>query len=381
MGGGVSVQRESWEQFKSTHPLEAQSSSSNSVAIEVALQSLKSLSASDTRLAVEKFLGSLDEAAVMNSAPAADGSLVGASMDGLIGKSFDREVGSAVGSGVGRGANTASTEVVEAQSESTFRVALFSSREYDEASMEAALERRAQHLGKSVESLPYTFDFFDTALNAKTAALAADYDGTCTFVNDNLGSDTLKWLHKHSKVKLLLLRCAGYNNVDLPLAGSIGFTVANVPSYSPYSVAEHAVALCMAINRKVHVAHKRTREFNFSLSGLVGFDMHGKTVGIVGTGKIGSCAARIFLGFGCRVLAYNRTECSRLKALGVEFMSLEEMLPHCDVISLHAPLLPSTKHLMNENTLGLCKQGVILINTSRGGKMPSSKRKRHNPFI
>eukprot|EP00854_Cymbomonas_tetramitiformis_P012191 gene12191-14399_t len=176
---------------------------------------------------------------------------------------------------------------------------------------------------------------------------------------------------RHSKVRLVLLRCAGFNNVALAEATCRDIAVARVPEYSPYAVAEHAVALCMALNRKVHKAYLRVREGNFNLTGLEGFDMHGSTVGIIGTGKIGICTAKIFLGFGCRVLAFNRSQREDVIKMGVQYGSLEEVLPQCDIISLHAPLTKCTTHLINAEKIKMMKRGVMLINTSRGALINS----------
>jgi D-lactate dehydrogenase len=204
--------------------------------------------------------------------------------------------------------------------------------------------------------------FYEARLDQNTAKLASGCEAACVFVNDTLDRATLKILHS-SGVRLIALRCAGYNQVDLPAAEELGLTVTRVPEYSPYAVAEHAVALLLALNRKLHRAYNRVRESNFSLEGLVGFDLHGKTVGVVGTGKIGAVFAKIMIGFGCRVLAY---DVSPRLDLPVKYVESSQLLAESDIISLHVPLLPSTRHFLNETTLAQLKPGAFLINTSRG---------------
>jgi len=170
---------------------------------------------------------------------------------------------------------------------------------------------------------------------------------------------------------LIAMRCAGYDNVDLEAAKKYSISVTRVPAYSPYAVAEHAVTLMMTLNRKVHKSYIRVREFNFSLNGLVGFDMHGKTVGLLGTGQIGSCAANILLGFGCKVLAYDIREDPEMKKKGVEYVSKEELYAKCDIITIHVPLLKSTQHMVNAEAFKQMKKGVMIINTSRGAIVDS----------
>ncbi|ULQ51835.1 2-hydroxyacid dehydrogenase [Flavihumibacter fluvii] len=208
--------------------------------------------------------------------------------------------------------------------------------------------------------------YFEAPLNPQTAPLAAGCTGICAFVNDQLNREVLNILQKLG-VKLVALRAAGYNNVDLNAAAELGFTVVRVPAYSPYAVAEHAVALILSLNRKIHKAYNRIREGNFSLDRLVGFDLHGKTVGIVGTGKIGAVFAGIMKGFGCRVLAFDLVANRDVEALGVEYVPLSDLLEEADIVSLHCPLNAQTRHLINEHTLGMMKPGSMLINTSRGG--------------
>lgn len=203
--------------------------------------------------------------------------------------------------------------------------------------------------------------FFDTKLSAHTASLAAGCDVACIFVNDVADAATIDRLTEVG-VKLLALRCAGYNNVDLAHAyGRIH--VVHVPAYSPYAVAEHTMALLLTSIRRIHKAYNRTREFNFSLNGLTGFDLHGKTVGVVGTGRIGRVFIDICRGFGMRVLAYDKFP---HPDAGLDYVDLPTLFAESDVISLHCPLTPDTHHLINEEAIGQMKKGVVLLNTSRG---------------
>ena len=208
--------------------------------------------------------------------------------------------------------------------------------------------------------------FLSTTLSPKTASLAKDFPAICAFANDNLGGETLRVLSEGG-TKLIALRSAGFNHVDLNAAAELGLTVVRVPEYSPYSVAEHAVALIMTLNRKTHRAFNRVREGNFSLSGLVGFDLHGKTVGVIGTGKIGQVFSRIMHGFGCKVNLYDLVQdpgfASEIKG---EYLSLPELFKQSDIISLHVPLNPATRHLISEDAFSQMKTGVMLINTGRG---------------
>ncbi|TCZ72279.1 2-hydroxyacid dehydrogenase [Flaviaesturariibacter aridisoli] len=207
------------------------------------------------------------------------------------------------------------------------------------------------------------------ALTADTAALAAGSEAVCLFVNDDASAPVLKQLAALG-VRYLVLRSAGFNNVDLEIAKACGLRVARVPAYSPYAVAEHTVALLLGLNRKLVKAHNRIREGNFSLDGLIGFDLHGKTAGIVGTGKIGQLVAQILRGFGCHVLAFDPApDTGWATAHGVRYVPLEELFASSDIISLHAPLTPQTHYLVRAETLALMKRGVMLINTSRGALM------------
>lgn len=212
----------------------------------------------------------------------------------------------------------------------------------------------------------HALTFFDARLDEQTASLAKGYDAVCAFVNDRLDEKTLQQL-KTQGTRLIALRSAGFNHVDLNTAAKLELPIVRVPEYSPYAVAEHAVSLLLTLNRKTHRAYNRVRESNFNLDGLVGFDMHGKTVGVIGTGKIGAVFASIMKGFGCRVLAYDLTPDTVLqKTHGVEYVGLEQLYKTSDVVSLHVPLTPQTKHLIDENVFKQMKHGAILINTGRG---------------
>ncbi len=234
-------------------------------------------------------------------------------------------------------------------------VAVYSSKPYDEEHLLAANTRHGHELR-----------FFRTHLDEQTATLAEGARAVCVFVNDQLTQPVLRRLRELG-VRLIALRCAGFNNVDVAAAASLGLTVARVPAYSPDAVAEHAVGLILSLNRKLHRAYARVREGNFSLDGLCGFDVRGKVVGIVGTGTIGVCFARIMAGFGCRLLAFDPKPNPDCIALGAEYVSLSELLAHSDIISLHCPLLPATRHIIDERALAAMKPGAMLINTGRGG--------------
>ncbi len=208
--------------------------------------------------------------------------------------------------------------------------------------------------------------FYDFRLSEKTAATAKGAEVVCVFVNDQLDSACLEALAK-SGVKLITLRCAGYNNVDLAVAKKLGLLVTRVPAYSPYAVAEHTIGLLLALCRKIYRSYNRVREFNFSLTGLVGIDIHNKMIGIVGTGKIGKIVAEILCAFGAEVISYDPyPDMAWAKAYRVRYTTLEELCELADIVSLHTPLLPETLHLLNAETLFKLKQGVIIVNTSRG---------------
>ncbi len=209
--------------------------------------------------------------------------------------------------------------------------------------------------------------FLESKLTQSTAGLAKDFPCVCPFVNDKLDDQTLEVLQKGG-TRLIALRSAGFNHVDLLAAEKLELKIVRVPEYSPYSVAEHAVALIMTLNRKTHRAYNRIREGNFSLSGLVGFDLHGKTVGVIGTGKIGKVFAKIMRGFGCEVLLYDiEPDQNFSEEVGARYVSLEEMYRISQIISLHVPLNEATKHIIDEKALSLMQKGVMLINTGRGG--------------
>ena len=209
--------------------------------------------------------------------------------------------------------------------------------------------------------------FIEQSLSAQTIDLAKNCKAICIFVNDTVDATILKKLLVHN-IKCIALRSAGFNHVDIINAKKLGFKVARVPEYSPYSVAEHAVMLMLALNRKIVHAHNRINELNFSLNGLGGFDMHGKTVGIIGTGKIGQQIAKILYGFGCKIIAFDQIENETLKKqCNVSYVDLKTIFAQADILTLHMPLSLETKHLINKKNIHLMKTGVMLINTSRGG--------------
>ena len=235
------------------------------------------------------------------------------------------------------------------------KLAFFDTKPYDRESFDR--ENRGR----------YDIRYFETRLTASALPLAAGCDAVCAFVNDEIDRKVIEGLTA-AGIKVLALRCAGYNNVDFKVAYDMKLTVVRVPAYSPYAIAEHAAALLLALNRHIHKAAARTRDFNFSLVGLTGFDLHGKAAGIVGTGKIGRIFADICKGFGMRVLAYDAFP---NPASGLEYVTLDKLLAESDVVSLHCPLLPETKHLINAEALAKAKHGFTLINTSRGGLVDS----------
>ncbi|MFN0137887.1 MAG: 2-hydroxyacid dehydrogenase [Phycisphaerae bacterium] len=208
--------------------------------------------------------------------------------------------------------------------------------------------------------------FLEPTLCERTAVLAQACPAVCVFVNDRLDRHVLQTLYAGG-TRLVALRCAGFNNVDLAAAEALGLEVVRVPAYSPYAVAEHTVALMLTLNRKLHRSIARVREQNFSLNDLLGFDMRGKVVGVVGTGKIGAVVARILHGFGCTLLGCDRREEPSCRALGMRYVELDALARAADIISLHCPLTPQTRHMINSSLLAVAKPGVMLINTSRGG--------------
>ena len=230
------------------------------------------------------------------------------------------------------------------------RIAFFDTKEYDKESFDQVVKSRDVEI-----------KYLDTKLSEHTAELARGCDAVCVFVNDSVNAAVIDKLYECG-VKMIALRCAGYNNVDLQHAyGKIH--VVHVPAYSPYAVAEHAAALLLTSIRRIHKAYNRTRDFNFSLNGLTGFDLHGKTAGIIGTGKIGRIFSDICRGFGMHVIAYDRFP---VKDSGIEYVTLDELFKRSDIISLHCPLTEETKHLIGQDAIGKMKKGVVIINTSRG---------------
>ncbi|WP_417353656.1 2-hydroxyacid dehydrogenase [Flavobacterium alkalisoli] len=209
------------------------------------------------------------------------------------------------------------------------------------------------------------FSFFETRLNIKTISLAKGHDAICVFTNDKVCREVLE-VAKEYGIGIVALRCAGFNNVDLKAAKEFGISVVRVPEYSPYAIAEHSVALLQTLNRKIHRAHNRVREGNFRLDGLLGFDLYGKTVGVIGTGKIGQKFVNIMNGFGCKVIAYDKFEND-----GINYVPLDKLLRESDIISLHVPLNKETHHIIDEDAILKMKDGVFLINTSRGGLVDS----------
>ena len=234
------------------------------------------------------------------------------------------------------------------------KVAFFSTKSYDKESFASNNKNGLNELS-----------FFEASLNSSTAALAKGHDCICLFVNDKADKETIDILSDIG-IRLIALRCAGFNNVDLISAAKNDIKVVRVPAYSPEAVAEHAVALILTLNRKTHKAYNRIREGNFSLEKLTGFNLHGKTVGVIGTGKIGTAFCRIMSGFGCHVIAYDIFPNDELKNAGVTYCSLDELLTNSDIISLHCPLVPETHHLIDQQAFSKMKKGVMLINTSRG---------------
>ncbi len=207
--------------------------------------------------------------------------------------------------------------------------------------------------------------FYDVSLNESSVRLAQGFDAICVFVNDKVNASIIEKLGKLG-IRLIALRCAGFNNVDLTAAKKANMCIVRVPAYSPHAVAEHALALIMTLNRKTHKAYNRVREGNFSLEKLIGFDLFQKTVGVIGTGKIGEAFARIMLGFGCKVLAYDLFQNQSLTDVGIKYCSLDELLSQSNIISLHCPLTEKTLHLIDNQAIEKMKTGAMLINTSRG---------------
>ncbi len=234
------------------------------------------------------------------------------------------------------------------------KVAIFSTKTYDQ-----------EYFDRFNKNKEHDLTYFDVSLKPSTAKLASGFDVVCAFVNDRINQDTIEELASHH-IGLIALRCAGFNQVDLEAAARSGIRIMRVPAYSPHAVAEHAVALILSLNRKIHKAYNRVRDNNFSLERLVGFDLYGKTVGVVGTGNIGRVFGKIMIGFGCKVIAYDVHKNAEAENEGMIYTDLTTVFQEADIISLHCPLTPSTYQLINKHTLEMMKKGVMVINTSRG---------------
>lgn len=234
------------------------------------------------------------------------------------------------------------------------RVAVFSTKSYDR-----------EFLTHANADAGHELVFYEPRLTRQTCRLAEGFPALCAFVNDVLDADVIRALAQQG-TELVSMRCAGFNNVDLRAADEHSITVTRVPAYSPYAVAEHTVGLMLALERRLHKAYNRVREGNFALEGLLGSDLHGRTVGIVGTGKIGSIVARIMNGFGCRLLAYDVAHNPEVEQCGARYVELGELFAGSDIITLHCPLVPATYHLIGREAIAQMKRGVMLVNTSRG---------------
>jgi len=233
-------------------------------------------------------------------------------------------------------------------------LAIFSTKPYDK-----------EYFEKFKKEYNLKITYYETSLQPNTAKLTKDFEVVCVFVNDTIDKKTINSIAKNG-VKLIALRCAGFNNVDLEACEKNNIKVVRVPAYSPEAVAEHAMALILTLNRKTHKAYNRVREGNFSLTNLIGFNLNKKVVGVVGTGKIGAAFCNIAKGFGCEVLAYDINKSEQLEEKGVQYVSLDELFNKSDVISLHCPLNEHTKHIVDKNSIAKMKKGVLLVNTSRG---------------
>lgn len=233
-------------------------------------------------------------------------------------------------------------------------IAVFSTKPYDR-----------QFLDRANASHNHTIDYFEPRLNMQTVPLADGYDVVCAFVNDHLDADVLTHL-KHHGTKLIALRSAGFNNVDLPKADELGLTVVRVPAYSPHAVAEHTIGLMLTLNRRINRAYNRVREGNFSLDGLMGYVLRGRTAGVIGTGQIGAATAEILLGMGCQVIATDPYPNEELASRGVTYVELDELIAKSDIITLHCPLTQESHHMIDAAAIERMKPGVMLINTSRG---------------
>jgi D-lactate dehydrogenase len=234
------------------------------------------------------------------------------------------------------------------------RVCVYSTKPYDR-----------EFLTRAGASGAHSLDFLDTRLTVRTAGLAAGADAVCVFVNDVVDAEVIGVLAGH-RVRLVALRCAGFNNVDLAAAAAAGVAVVRVPAYSPHAVAEHTLAMILCLDRQVHRAYQRVRDHNFSLEGLLGFDLHGRTAGVIGTGRIGCIVARLLGAFGCAVLAHDPVPNPEAVAAGVRYVELDRLLVESDVITLTCPLTPGTHHLIDDAAVARMKPGVMLVNTGRG---------------
>lgn len=235
------------------------------------------------------------------------------------------------------------------------RVGVFSTKKYDRTFLTNA------NVGAG-----HSLTFLEARLSAETLPLVEPFDAVCVFVNDHLTGPVLEALAARG-IRFVVLRCAGFNNVNLRAASDVGIRVARVPAYSPNSVAEHALGLMLCLNRKFHRAFNRVREGNFALDGLLGFDLSRRTIGVVGTGKIGETFCRLVSGFGTRLLAFDVQKNPDCEALGVRYVDIDTLFEECDVITLHCPLTPQTQHMINDDAISRMRTGVMLINTSRGG--------------
>lgn len=254
------------------------------------------------------------------------------------------------------------------------KIAFFSTKKYDSESF--------AHINRE---FGFDIDYFEETLNERNVLLTKGYEVVCAFVNDKINRKVIEKLVEYD-VKAVAMRCAGFNNVDVEAAKKAGLKIVRVPAYSPAAVAEHAVALSLTLNRKIHKAYNRVRENNFSIENLTGFTVQGKTVGVIGTGLIGEAYAHIMLGFGCKVAAYDIYPKDSLIEKGVLYGSLEKVLMESDIVSLHCPLLPETHHIINATTLAMMKKGAMLINTSRGALLDTvavidSLRNKHLGYL
>lgn len=234
------------------------------------------------------------------------------------------------------------------------RVAVFSTKQYDR-----------EFLRECNGQFGHELEFFEPRLTQSTAALARGFSGICVFVNDVVDEAVLADLASHG-LKAVALRCAGFNNVDLEAAQKFGVAIVRVPAYSPHAVAEHTIALLLGLNRQIPRAYARVREGNFALQGLMGFDLHGRTVGVIGTGRIGQVVIEILRGFGCDVLAFDVVRNEAAEKSGATYTELKDLFAKSDIVTLHCPLTPETRYLINSESIALMKQGVVIINTSRG---------------